>query len=142
MYRFLACTAEQYMTHSVVIVTRQANMRDLEELFNKYDFNSFPVVKEEKLVGVVTKLDFLRTFVFATGEIVPHYDELMRRTVADVMSTSIEHVEPETPLTRVLETMVRLKVHSLPVISERQHLLGMISRTDVIRALKDATCMH
>jgi CBS-domain-containing membrane protein len=79
MYRFLECTVGQYMTRDVTIVTRQVTLRDLEALFEKHDFNSFPVVEEGKMLGIVTKFDFLKAFVFTTGQMVPHYDELMKR---------------------------------------------------------------
>ena len=66
------------MTRAVTTVTRQTTMRELEALFEKHDFNSFPVVEEGKMLGIVTKFDFLRAFAFTTGQMVPHYDELMR----------------------------------------------------------------
>jgi len=37
------------MTRDVTIVTRQVTLRDLEALFEKHDFNSFPVVEEENV---------------------------------------------------------------------------------------------
>jgi CBS-domain-containing membrane protein len=138
-YRFLECTASQYMTAAVQAVTRQVTLRDLEALFERHDFNAFPVVEERKLLGIVTKFDFLQAFAFMTSQIVPHFDELMRRTVADVMTEAVVHVEPTAPLTRVLQLMVSLKSRSLPVIGSGGHLLGMISREDVMRALKEST---
>ena len=48
------------MTRTVTTVTRQTIMRELEALFEKHDFNSFPVVEEGKMLGIVTKFDFLR----------------------------------------------------------------------------------
>ena len=109
MYRFLEGTADQYMTRAVTTVTRQTTMRELEALFEKHDFNSFPVVEEGKMLGIVTKFDFLRTFAFTTGQMVPHYDELMQRPVAEMMTEAVVHVEPTAPLTRVLQLMVSLK---------------------------------
>ncbi len=88
---------------------------------------------------IVTKVDFLRAFVFTTGQMLPHYDELMRRTVSEMMTEAVVHVEPAAPLTRVLQLMVSLKSRSLPVIGAYRQLLRMISREDVIRALKEAT---
>jgi len=79
MYRFLQCTAVQYMTRDVATVTRDVTLRELEALFEKHDFNSFPVAEEGKMLGIVTKFDFLRAFAFTTGQMVPHYDELMKR---------------------------------------------------------------
>ena len=139
MYRFLECTAGQYMTRSVITVTRQLTMRELEQLFEQHDFNSFPVVEEGNMLGIVTKLDFLRTFAFTTGQMLPHYDDLMRRPVIEAMTEAVVHVEPAAPLTRVLQLMVNLKARSFPVVGAQGQLLGIISREDVMRALKEAT---
>lgn len=139
MYRFLEGTAEQYMTRTVATVTRQTTMRELEKLFEKHDFNSFPVVEQGKMLGIVTKFDFLRAFAFTTGQMLPHYEELMRRPVGEMMTEAVVHVEPAAPLTRVLQLMVSLKSRSFPVIGLDRQLVGMISREDVIRALKEAT---
>jgi CBS domain-containing protein len=139
MYRFLECMADGYMTRAVTTVTRQVTMRQLEALFEKYDFNSFPVVEDEKMIGIVTKFDFLRAFVFTTGRMVPDYDELMRRPVAEMMTEAVIHVGPTTYLTRVLELMVSHTTRSLPVLSSDQRLVGIISREDVMRALREAT---
>jgi CBS domain-containing protein len=70
---------------------------------------------------------------------VPHYDELMGRRVLDVMTEAVVHVEPATPLTRVLQLMVNLKARSFPVVTDRGELVGMISREDIMRALRAAT---
>jgi CBS domain-containing protein len=139
MYRFLEGTADQYMTRAVITVTRQTTMHDLGALIEERDFNSFPVVEEGKVLGIVTKFDFLRTFAFSTGQMVPRYDDLMQRSVAEMMTEAVVHVEPTAPLTRVLQLMVNLKSRSFPVIGRDRQLLGIISREDVIRALKEAT---
>ena len=96
------------MTRAVTTVTRQTTMRELEALFEKHDFNSFPVVEEGKMLGIVTKFDFLRTFAFTIGRMVPHY-ELMRRP-GEMMTEAVVHVEPKAPLTRVLQLMVSFKL--------------------------------
>jgi CBS domain-containing protein len=139
MYRFIECTAAEFMTSSVMTVTRRMTMRELAKLFEKHDFNSFPVLEDGNMLGIVTKFDFLRAFAFTTGQMVPHYDELMQRTVAEVMTEAVVHVEPTAPLTRVLQLMVSLKTRSFPVIGPGRQLLGIITREDVMRALKLVT---
>jgi CBS-domain-containing membrane protein len=52
MYRFLQSTAAEYMTRDVTTVTRDVTLRDLEALFEKHDFNSFPVMEEGKMLGM------------------------------------------------------------------------------------------
>jgi CBS domain-containing protein len=139
MYRFLDCTVGQYMSRDVESVTRKVTLRELEALFEKHDFNAFPVLEKGSLLGLVTKFDFLRAFAFTTGQLVPHYDELMERSVGEVMMEAVIHVEPTVPLTRVLQLMVSLKARSFPVLDRNRRLVGMISREDIMRALKGST---
>ena len=95
-----------------------------------------------KVLGLVTKFDFFRTFAFTSSQIVPHYDDLMSRRVEDVMTEAIVHVEPTLPLTRVLQLMVSLKMRSFPVMTPDRQLLGIILRQDVMRALKETTIVR
>lgn len=139
MYRFLDCTVGQYMSRKVETVTRKMTLRQLEALFEKHDFNAFPVLENGSVLGLATKFDFLKAFAFTTSQVVPHYDELMGRTVGEVMTDAVVHVEPAAPLTRVLQLMVSLKARSFPVLDRDHRLLGMISREDVMRALSDST---
>jgi CBS domain-containing protein len=139
MYGFLLCTVEQYMTPTVVTVNRQMTMRELGALFEQHDFNALPVVEDDKILGIVSKFDFLRVFAFTSNQMLPHYDELMSRRVADVMTEAVVHVDPTAPLTRVLQLMVSVKARSFPVLNAARHLEGMISREDIMRALRETT---
>jgi CBS domain-containing protein len=67
---------------------------------------------------------------------IPRYDDLMNRTVAEIMRPEFIYVREETKLTRVLQLMVDHRIRSIPVIEGDQRLLGMISREDVIRTLQ------
>jgi CBS domain-containing protein len=63
----------------------------------------------------------------------------MERSVGEVMMEAVIHVEPTAPLTRVLQLMVSLKARSFPVLDRNRRLVGMISREDIMRALKGST---
>ena len=138
MYRFIECTAGQYMTREVVTVARSVTLSELQALFEKHDFNAFPVVEQGKMLGIVTKFDFLRAFAFTTGQMLPRYRDLMQRSVADVMTEAVVQVEVNAPLTRVLQLMIQMKARSLPVVAD-DRLVGMVSREDIIRGLREAT---
>jgi CBS-domain-containing membrane protein len=127
------------MTHPVKTVTRQTSLQELEALLDKHDFNAFPVLEGHAMIGLVTKFDFLKAFAFTTRQLVPHYDELMKRTVEEVMTEAVVHVEPAAPLTRTLQLMINLKARSFPVVASDGNLVGIIAREDIMRALKEAT---
>jgi len=52
----------------------------------------------------------------------------MHRAVADVMTEAVIHVDPTSPLTRVLELMVNLKARSFPAPDHNRQLQGIISQ--------------
>jgi len=139
MYRFLELTVGPYMSATIETVRCDTSLGELDLLFRKHDFNAFPVVERGRMVGLVTKFDFLKTFVFTTTQLVPHYDELMQRSVGQVMTQQVTQVEPQTPLTRVLQLMVDLRSRSFPVVDPQKGLVGMIAREDIMHALQEAT---
>jgi CBS domain-containing protein len=135
LYTFLEQTVADHMTRDVKTVTRGVTLRELGELFERDDFNAYPVKENSQVVGLVTKFDFLASFVFTPAHMIPRYEDLMKRTVADAMSPEFIYVGADTKLTRVLQLMVGHRLRSMPVIDGDQQLAGMISREDVIRAL-------
>jgi CBS domain-containing protein len=53
------------------------------------------------------------------------------------MTEAVVHVDPMSLLTRVLELMVSLKTRSFPVPNADRQPQGIISREDIMRALKE-----
>ncbi|MDU1689302.1 MAG: CBS domain-containing protein, partial [Bradyrhizobium sp.] len=47
MYRFLEETAGTYMTRNVTTVTRDTTIRELSDMFDRDDFNTYPVVEND-----------------------------------------------------------------------------------------------
>ncbi|MFG3593288.1 HPP family protein [Bradyrhizobium sp. RDI18] len=137
MHKFLEATAGQHMTRTVKTVARDTTMRELQKMFDEDDFNYYPVREGEDIVGVVSNFDFLKCFAFNPGRMVPAYDELLSRTVAEVMTPEFIYVDPATKLTRVLQLMVDHRMKSVPVLDAEQRLVGIISRGDIMRTLTE-----
>ncbi|WP_079604859.1 CBS domain-containing protein [Bradyrhizobium erythrophlei] len=136
MYKFLEQVTADAMTRDAKTVSPGVTLRELGDLFEKEDFNAFPVEENSQVVGLVSKFDYLANFVFTPSHMVPRYDDLMKRTAADIMTPEFVYVRTETKLTRVLQLMVDHRLRSLPVIEKGQRLAGIISREDVMRSLQ------
>jgi len=135
LYRFLQQTVADYMTRTVKTVTREMSVRELNQMFERDDFNTYPVEEDTQVVGLVTKFDLLKCFAFTPSQMVPRYDDLMNRKVADIMTSAFIYVGADTKLTRVLQLMVEHKIRSIPAIGNDHRLVGIVAREDVIRAL-------
>jgi CBS domain-containing protein len=136
---FIEQVVADYMTRKVKTVTRGLTLRELGNLFEKDDFNTYPVEENGQVVGVASKFDHLACFVFTPAHMMPRYDDLMKRTVTEIMTSEFIYVGTDTRLTRVLQLMVDHRIRSMPVINDDQRLAGIISREDVMRALRRCT---
>lgn len=136
MYEFLQETVENNMTRNVRSVAPETTIGDLYRLFAADDFDAYPVVRGDRLIGLVSKLDALKVFGLAQDHILPRYEEGMATTVDEIMTADVITVDGETRLQRVLELMVKHRVRSLPVVDRRHDLVGIIAREDVMRAME------
>lgn len=136
MYDFLEETVGNNMTAAVRSVTPETTVGELYRLFAADNFDAYPVVRDDRLVGIVSKLDALKPFAFAQDQLLPHYKDGMEATVDEIMSSEVVAVDSGTRLQRVLELMIKHRLKSLPVVDQWQSLVGIIAREDVMRAME------
>jgi CBS domain-containing protein len=140
------------MTTSVVGVDPTASIADAARLMLGHKISGLPVMTAAgELVGMVSEGDFLRRAELGTDQ---HLSGLLRflessarqaetyvhthgRTVGEVMTTEPVTVTPDTALEDAVDTMLRRHVKRLPVV-ENGKIVGIVSRSDLMRALLDA----
>lgn len=138
MYEFLRYTVADVMTRSPTTIEAGRHLAEAAAVFEEHDFDALPVVDASgRLEGLLSKLDFLRAFVFTRESKVPRYSEILERPVASVMNRDPRTLPPDEPLTRVLQRMVDERRKSFPVV-EAGALVGMVAREDLMRALRRA----
>jgi len=120
-------------------VRPNTSVRALQELFVTHGFNAFPVVDEEqKLLGIVTKLDLLRVFRHDPRRLLPDLGALWADNVRDIMRTRVVTLAANDPVTAAVDRMLSANLRSLPVVERRGRtdvLVGIVSRGDVVRHL-------
>jgi CBS domain-containing protein len=60
-----------------------------------------------------------------------------RRHVHELMTEVVQTVGPDATLAAAARAMLHHQVHRLPVVNERQRLVGIISTTDIMAAFVD-----
>jgi len=130
-----ACVAD-YMTWPVVSVAPGTLLREIDRQFARHDFNAFPVVEGNLLAGIVSKFDMLKLFLCCEPAELPNCDPLDGLTASAIMSRNVVTFRPSTPMVRVLRTVVDFRLKSFPVV-DGQRLVGMVARTDILRALRE-----
>ncbi|MDY6879327.1 MAG: CBS domain-containing protein [Desulfatiglans sp.] len=138
MYEFIHYQAGDVMTLNPVTVRKEMTLAAVEDLFEQHDFNGIPVVDEEnKMIGIMTKLNLLKAFAFTERDKVPDYKSIMNQNISSFMSRDVILFSPQTPVSRVLQKMIETKHKSFPVV-KGDHLIGIIAREDVLKAVRMA----
>jgi CBS domain-containing protein len=57
---------------------------------------------------------------------------MKHKTAADVMTTAVVTVNPETLLTDAIELLLRHSISGLPVVDDANNLVGIISEHDIM----------
>jgi len=100
----------------------------------KSGLKRLPVVNDnEKLVGMLSRLDILRQVANVTTEeedpIVPIQ---AGRTVRDIMKTEIPMVNEDDNLVTIIEKFSKTDSHRLIVVSDQGEAIGLVSDSDVV----------
>lgn len=116
---------KDYMTLHPRTVTPQDSAQDISEKMKTLNYRQFPVVQEDKLVGIVTETD-IAVALSDKNDI----------KVKDVMVTDPFTIMEDASIENASE-IIRIKsFNSLPVVSENNDLLGIITVTDILDALR------
>jgi len=109
-------------------------------LFDRHDFNAFPVVDEHgHLAGIVSKIDLLRFFLAAQELSATAENDLSATRIAELMGNETVTIEPQETIGAAGAVMISMKLRSLPVVERRNDariLVGILSRGDVLRGLR------
>ena len=121
---------EEAMERDVATVGPETTLRELRDLMFRGNHTGFPVVKEGHLVGIVT-FDDLRKVPIAEQD---------KALVGDVAVREVISVRPDQSSKYAMDLMYQNKIGRLPVVSgdDPKKLLGIITRSDVIRAYETA----
>ena len=117
---------EDFMTTEVVSVSEDTPIEDVIELVIEKKFNAFPVVRENRLVGIVSKMDLIK--MYTLGNL------LELRRAKDIMRRAVVTVSPKDPLGYAANLMVDYRIRSLPVVDHNSNLVGILSIGDVLKA--------
>jgi CBS domain-containing protein len=137
-------TVKDVMTTCVVSMRKDASFREMAAALREHRVSAFPVVDGDgKVIGVVSEADMLtKEALGSEPQGMPGMiTGLLRRkehakargvTAGDLMSGPPVTVTPADTVQHAAKLMYTRKVKRLPVVDSGAHLVGIISRADVL----------
>ncbi len=120
---------ESYMTQAPIIIRDDTDYWKASEIMQEKDLHHIPVVDEKyNVVGILTLRD-LKIAAMHFGE--AHVE------VAEVMHSPVFTVAPGDPLAEAARQMLDNRIGGLPVVDDDGQIVGILTETDLLRALID-----
>ena len=114
------------MAKPPMVKSTSASLTEVKNLMSEKGIRHVPIVENHNVIGMISDRDLLKvdlssTFSFLKAE--------------DVMSTVLIVAHEETPLAHIARVLLEEKLSCLPIIDSHHKLVGIISRTDILRAV-------
>ena len=136
--RFQSCFVRDYMTAPAETLGADNTLLDAVLLLRRASLRHIPIIEDNLLVGILTDRDVAR---FAPSMFLPlspqEYNRVFEETlIAKVMTRDPLSTTPDAPLAEAVHLLHQNRLGCLPVIEEGR-LVGIITTTDMLRALHD-----
>lgn len=123
-----AVTAREMMASPVKTILPETTIEKAGQLMYRYGHSGYPIVKDGKLLGIITRRDLDKA----------NHHGLGHAPVKAYMTTNIISITPETTLEEIQKTIIEHNVGRLPVVEDGE-LIGIVSRTNIIEKMHHQT---
>lgn len=133
MSKLDSTTVRDYMTTSVVTFTPDMEMQTAIQMIIEKRVTGGPVVdRQGNLIGMLSEKDCLKVALIAG------YEGNAGGIVQEYMTRNPRTLNADTSILEAAGLFVDTPYKRLPIM-DKGKLIGQISRTDVLRAVRDAT---
>jgi acetoin utilization protein AcuB len=122
------------MSHPIISMAPDMPVHDALNMFKRERIRRAPVVKEGKMVGIVSDKDLLNASPSPASSLsVWEMNYLLSKiTVSEVMTKKVITVAEDTPIEEAARIMADNKIGGLPVMRD-SHVVGIITETDLFK---------
>jgi CBS domain-containing protein len=134
------------MTTNVLSITKFESIMRVADILTEKNISGLPVVdKENKVVGIITQADILsmigvsREHTFKDllkhmlGESLP--ERRMGDHVGDIMTSPALTIKPDANIAEAVKIMDEKRIRRLTVADEKNVLIGILTRADILKAV-------
>ena len=124
------------MTPDPITISPNNPISKVESIFLNHKIHHIPVVSNNKLVGLVSKADYL-LFKHDTNDHDEQKNEeirMDRHLVEEIMTTGIAKLEPTAKISIALAIFKENIFHSIPIV-DQDRLVGIVTTYDIISKL-------
>jgi acetoin utilization protein AcuB len=133
-----------WMTTEVITVDEDVALMRASKLMKEHGIKHLPVIKEHRLVGIVSDRDLKEAQASDATSLDIHelYYLLDKVKIKSLMSTDLHTTTGEEVIERAAALMLDYDISSLPVVDQEGKLKGIVTKGDLFRGLIAISGIH
>jgi acetoin utilization protein AcuB len=132
---------KNWMSTNVITVDQDNSMEEAMDLLKQKNIKMLPVMKKNKLVGIVSDRDLKRASASDATSLEIH--ELLyllsRIKVKEIMSAPPITIPDDYTVEEAAEVLLKYKISGAPVVDDNGQVMGVITQNDIFRVLISLT---
>jgi acetoin utilization protein AcuB len=126
----------EFMSTNVVAVDEKTSIHDAKKIMEAHKIRRLPVMRKDKLVGLVTERMLLEASPSPATSLSIHelHYLLAKMTVKDIMVKNPHSLSPDTPAEEALQIGQEMGYGAFPIVEDGR-LVGMVTESDVVRIM-------
>jgi CBS domain-containing protein len=127
--------AQDTMSRDIIAVPPELDLAAAWRLMQRESIRHLPVLKNARLVGIVSDRDLLARAATRHGKLA--FDTAL--VVQEAMSAAPFTCLPDTRIDVVARAMIEQKIDAVPIVDKHDTLVGLVTSTDLLSLLLDRT---
>ena len=119
---------EDIMVQKVITIDPSATVKEAARLMNRHEIGCLIVVKQGKVMGIMTERDLLK-------KVVELGKNPEKTKVHDIMSKHLVVGAPHMEIPDAVRLMLQKKIKKLPIVTEGK-IIGLVTLTDIARTTR------
>lgn len=131
----------EWMSKPAITIDYKDSMQHALDIMKRHNIQFLPVLKKEKLVGVLTDRDLKRASASKATTLDVHELHYLidQIKVSDLMSSNPITVAFDLTIEETAEILLKSKISGVPVVVDKTEVVGVITKDDIFRALISLT---
>ncbi len=142
--------AKDIMTTDVITVDPETSVKDAANIMSEHGISGLPVVRDNKLVGIVTENDLIikdkklhfPEYINVLGGIIylesyKKFEEEFKKFTAvkvkELMTTDVITANPEDSIEDLATIMHQKNINRIPVVDNAGQMIGIVTRNNIVK---------
>ena len=123
---------EDIMTKSCITVNVKSTLDDTYQILKEKRISQIPIITDtNKIVNIINKKTILNFIM----DDVDNTKLILNQRLNNIKLEDCITTHPTTDIRRVAQVMIQNKIDAIPVVDNNDVLVGIISKTDIIKAV-------